>query len=110
MDDDPEDRDQTLLWLALVERARWCDDDTRQALQRQREDWRTMGRSAADHLGVPERAQQLEGDRLALLVEALLARVCDGADPLDRDAAMALLRHHVHQVRWVVTTALGQAS
>ena len=94
-----EDRDQVLLWLSFVERARWCDDDTRVALRRQRESWIATCEAAVEHLGVPAAAQRIEGERLALLLEALLGRICDGVTPIDRPAAVALLRHHVEQLR-----------
>jgi AcrR family transcriptional regulator len=100
--DSDEDRDQALLWLAFVERARWCDDDAREALRQQRANWAETCESAVRHLGVPASAQPVEGQRLALLLEALLGRICDGIDPLDLPAAVALLRQHVHLVRWVV--------
>ncbi|WP_183099861.1 hypothetical protein [Nocardioides pelophilus] len=67
---DEDERANARLWLALVERARSTEDDIRDAIGDQRNAWLGMARSAVRHLGVPAAAEEIEAQRLALLVVA----------------------------------------
>jgi len=98
---DEDERANALLWLALVERARTTDDDTRDAIRTQRNEWLAIAGNAVRHLGVPVGAQEIEAQRLALIVEAALAAVCDPVQAVDRSRAIELLRLHAHHLLWL---------
>jgi len=102
----PRDEDEhanALLWLALVERARATEDDTRDAIRAQRDEWLGMARNGVRHLGVPAGAVEIEAERLALCVEALLAAVCDPGQAVDRPRSIEMLRLHAHQLGWLAS-------
>jgi len=63
--------------------------------------WLAIAGNAVRHLGVPGGAQEIEAQRLALLVEAALAAVCDPVQAVDRSRAIELLRLHAHQLLWL---------
>ena len=93
-----DERENGRLWLALAERSRSADDDTRGVIRAQRDDWTAMARNALRHLGAPPSVHDIEATRLALLLEACLAAVCDPTQPLDHDGALNILRLHARQL------------
>lgn len=96
--------------LALIERARSTDDDTRRAIRELRDGWRAMAGHVVRHLGVPETAQEVEAERLALLLlEASLAAVCDPTHCTDRPRAIEILQQHVTQLRLSAAGARARA-
>lgn len=101
---DEDERADGLLWLALVERARATEDDTRDAIRDQRDAWLGMARNAVRHLGVHAAAEEIEAQRLALLVEAALAAACDPVQELDRDRAIEMLRLHARHLQLLAAT------
>lgn len=101
------------VWLALVERSRAIDDDTRLAIREQRDDWLTMSTQAVRHLGVAQDAQDLDARRLALLLEALVGAVCDPTYDLDREGAVEVLERHareLHRTSTLVPNAGGASA
>jgi AcrR family transcriptional regulator len=94
-----------LVWLALVERARAVDDDVRKAIREQRDGWLGMSKQSVERLGVPEEAQDVEARRLALLLEAMIASICDPTESLDRAEAIELLELHARQLHQTAKTA-----
>jgi AcrR family transcriptional regulator len=95
---DDEGRADGLVWLALVERARAVDDDIRDAISAQRSEWLAMSSQSVEHLRVAADARELEALRLAVLLEALIAAVCDPNQRLDRAQATDLLRLHARRL------------
>jgi AcrR family transcriptional regulator len=94
-----------LVWLALVERARAVDDDVRKAIREQRDGWLEMSKLSVERLGVPDEAQYVEARRLALLLEAMIASICDPTESLDRTEAIELLELHARLLHQTANTA-----
>lgn len=106
---DEESQANALMLLALIERARSTDDDTRRAIRELRDGWRAMAGHVVRHLGVPETAQEVEAERLALLLEASLAAVCDPTHCTDRPRAIEILQQHVTKLRLSAAGARARA-
>jgi len=72
--------------------------------------WLAMAGNAVRHLGVPAGAQEIEARRLALVLEAALAAVCDPVHEVARSRAIEILRLHARQLRWLARTTTPRSA
>lgn len=74
------------------------------AIREQWDGWLEMSKHSVERLGVADEEQDVEARRLALLLEAMIASICDPNESFGRAEAIEVLELHARQLHQTAKT------